>query len=156
MGCRHGRQIVGPVARTGPAADRARIRPIKETFQTALGGELNLLRVGAPLFVLAGTGINDNLNGVEQPVSFAIKSMNDGPCRDGPVAGQVETDGAGRLRLQARRGHLHRHERDPAGRGCSTDLHSIYVDQWDWERVMRRGERNVAFLEGHRRAGSTT
>jgi aspartate--ammonia ligase len=122
------------------------IRLIKEAFQTALGAELNLLRVSAPLFVMAGTGINDNLNGIEQPASFAIKGMN------GARAEMVQSLAKWKRMALADYGFQ-------PGEGIYTDMnairpdevidetHSIYVDQWDWERVMGDGERNLAFLK---------
>ncbi len=122
------------------------IRQIKEFFQTNLAFELNLIRVTAPLFVLSGTGINDDLNGVERPVVFPVKSMQDSRA-------EIVQSLAKWKRLQ-----LADFGMQP-GEGLYTDmnairpdevldnLHSIYVDQWDWERVMRREERNVDFLK---------
>ncbi len=122
------------------------IRQIKEFFQTNLAFELNLIRVTAPLFVLSGTGINDDLNGVERPVVFPVKSMQDNRA-------EIVQSLAKWKRLQ-----LADFGMQP-GEGLYTDmnairpdelldnLHSIYVDQWDWERVMRREERNVDFLK---------
>lgn len=122
------------------------IRQIKEFFQTNLAFELNLMRVTAPLFVLSGTGINDNLNGIERPVVFPIKAMDDGHA-------EIVQSLAKWKRLQlADIGFQH-------GEGLYTDmnairpdeildnLHSLYVDQWDWERVMLREERNVEYLK---------
>lgn len=123
------------------------IRVIKEYFQINLGEALNLLRVSAPLFVLADTGINDNLNGVELPVSFAIKGLG------GRRAEIVQSLAKWKRMALADYGFA-------PGTGIYTDMnairpdeviddiHSIYVDQWDWERVMSPGERNVAFLRG--------
>jgi aspartate--ammonia ligase len=122
------------------------IRQIKEFFQTNLAFELNLMRVTAPLFVLSGTGINDDLNGVERPVVFPVKSIQDNRA-------EIVQSLAKWKRLQ-----LADFGMQP-GEGLYTDmnairpdeildnLHSIYVDQWDWERVMRREERNVDFLK---------
>ncbi len=122
------------------------IRQIKEFFQTNLAFELNLMRVTAPLFVLSGTGINDDLNGVERPVVFPVKSILDSRA-------EIVQSLAKWKRLQ-----LAEFGMQP-GEGLYTDmnairpdelldnLHSIYVDQWDWERVMRREERNVDFLK---------
>jgi aspartate--ammonia ligase len=122
------------------------IRQIKEFFQTNLAFELNLMRVTAPLFVLSGTGINDDLNGVERPVAFPIKGMQDSRA-------EIVQSLAKWKRLQ-----LADFTCQP-GEGLYTDmnairpdevldnLHSIYVDQWDWERVMTREERNVDFLK---------
>jgi aspartate--ammonia ligase len=122
------------------------IRQIKEFFQTNLAFELNLMRVTAPLFVLSGTGINDDLNGVERPVVFPVKSIQDSRA-------EIVQSLAKWKRLQ-----LAEFGMQP-GEGLYTDmnairpdelldnLHSIYVDQWDWERVMRGEERNVDFLK---------
>lgn len=121
------------------------IRVIKEFFQINLASELNLLRVSAPLFVLADTGINDNLNGIERPISFGIKSMN------GRRAEIVQSLAKWKRMALCDYGFA-------GGEGLYTDmnairpdeilddLHSIYVDQWDWERVMKPDERNLMFL----------
>ncbi|GMU22802.1 MAG: aspartate--ammonia ligase [Phycisphaerae bacterium] len=121
------------------------IRSIKEYFQSHLAEALNLARVSAPLFVLADTGINDNLNGIEKPASFAIKGMG------GRRAEMVQSLAKWKRMALADYGF------EP-GEGLYTDMnairpdevldatHSIYVDQWDWERVMNPQERNLAFL----------
>jgi len=121
------------------------IRVIKEFFQTNLAEALNLLRVSAPLFVPADTGINDNLNGVEMPISFAVKALN------GQRAEIVQSLAKWKRMALADYGFA-------PGEGIYTDMnairpdetidetHSIYVDQWDWERVMAPGERNLDFL----------
>jgi aspartate--ammonia ligase len=122
------------------------IRQIKEFFQTNLAFELNLMRVTAPLFVLSGTGINDDLNGVERPVAFPVKGLSDSRV-------EIVQSLAKWKRLQ-----LAEFGMQP-GEGLYTDmnairpdelldnLHSIYVDQWDWERVMAPDERNIEFLK---------
>lgn len=121
------------------------IRVIKEFFQTNLAEALNLLRVSAPLFVPADTGINDNLNGVEMPISFAVKALN------GQRAEIVQSLAKWKRMALADYGFS-------PGEGLYTDMnairpdeiidetHSIYVDQWDWERVMTPDERNLDFL----------
>lgn len=121
------------------------IRVIKEFFQTTLAKELNLLRVSAPLFVPADTGVNDNLNGVERPVSFPVKDM------DGRQAEMVQSLAKWKRMALADYGI-------GTGEGIYTDmnairpdevldaLHSIYVDQWDWERVITAEDRNLPFL----------
>ena len=121
------------------------IRLIKECFQTNLADALNLLRVSAPLFVLADTGINDNLNGVERPISFPIKHLND------QHAEIVQSLAKWKRMALADYGFS-------PGEGIYTDMnairpdealdetHSIYVDQWDWERVISPTERNLTFL----------
>jgi len=121
------------------------IRRIKNYFQENLAFELNLLRVTAPLFVKAGTGINDNLNGVELPVSFCAPSLES----DVEIVQSL---------AKWKRLHLADYDYEP-GSGIYTDmnairphekldnLHSLYVDQWDWERVMTKEERNLEFLK---------
>lgn len=122
------------------------IRLIKEFFQTNLAFELNLMRVTAPLFVKAGTGINDNLNGVERPVAFPIKAMHEAGAEI------VQSLAKWKRMMLADYGFQ-------PGEGLYTDMnairpdevldqiHSLYVDQWDWERVMSPGERNLEFLQ---------
>ncbi len=121
------------------------IRRIKVFFQDLLAAELNLLRVTAPLFVASGTGINDDLNGVERPVTFPIAAL-------GGQQAEIVQSLAKWKRLK-----LAQHAFQP-GEGLYTDmnairpdeeldaLHSIYVDQWDWERVITSPERTVDFL----------
>ena len=122
------------------------IRLIKEFFQTNLAFELNLIRVTAPLFVKAGTGINDNLNGVELPVAFNIKAWN------GTRAEIVQSLAKWKRMMLADYEFSY-------GEGLYTDmnairpdevldnLHSLYVDQWDWERVISSEERTLEFLK---------
>jgi aspartate--ammonia ligase len=121
------------------------IRLIKEFFQTNLSFELNLVRVTAPLFVRANTGINDDLNGVEKPVSFRIKAANDAQA-------EIVQSLAKWKRLMLADYNFKQ------GEGLYTDmnairpdeeldnLHSLYVDQWDWERIISPDERTLAFL----------
>lgn len=122
------------------------IKQIKDFFQVNLSTELRLRRVTAPLFVLQGTGLNDDLNGVERAVSFPIKDMN------GAVAEVVHS------LAKWKRVTLAEYHIEP-GYGIYTDmnairadeeldnLHSLYVDQWDWERVITPEDRNVDFLK---------
>ena len=122
------------------------IKYFKDYFQRALSSELHLRRVTAPLFVLQGTGLNDNLNGVEQPVTFAIKDM-------GGVKAEVVHSLAKWKRMT-----LADYGFEP-GFGLYTDmnairadeeldnLHSLYVDQWDWEMVITKQQRNLSFLK---------
>lgn len=121
------------------------IKMIKDFFQTNLAEALNLTRVTAPLFVQSGKGINDDLNGVEKPVSFDVKDLN--------ASVEIVQSLAKWKRLALADLGI------PQGKGIYTDmnairpdetldnLHSIYVDQWDWERVISRGERNLDFLQ---------
>ena len=121
------------------------IKAIKDFFQMNLASELRLRRVTAPLFVKRGTGINDDLNGVERAVSFPVKDM------DGTVCEIVHS------LAKWKRLTLAEYGIEP-GYGIYTDMnairadeeldnvHSLYVDQWDWERVMAAGERTPEFL----------
>ena len=122
------------------------IKQIKEFFQQNLSTELRLSRVTAPLFVLKGMGINDDLNGVERPVTFPIKDLGDAQA-------EVVHSLAKWKRLT-----LAEYEIEP-GYGIYTDmnairadeeldnLHSLYVDQWDWEAVITADQRTLAYLE---------
>ena len=122
------------------------IKQIKEFFQMNLSSELRLRRVTAPLFVLKGMGINDDLNGVERPVSFPIKDLEDAQA-------EVVHSLAKWKRLTLADYHI-----EP-GYGIYTDmnairsdeelgnLHSLYVDQWDWEKIITRDERNLETLK---------
>jgi aspartate--ammonia ligase len=119
---------------------------VKNNFQQNLSSELRLRRVTAPLFVLKGTGINDDLNGVERKVAFEIKDMN------GAVA-EVVNSLAKWKRMALADYNI------KEGYGIYTDmnairpdeyldnLHSLYVDQWDWERVIKEEERSLDFLK---------
>ena len=118
---------------------------IKHNFQRELTYALNLRRVSAPLFVRQESGLNDNLNGVERPVSFDI------PAVDGE--GEVVHSLAKWKRLALKRYDFH------VGRGLYTDMnairrdeeldniHSIYVDQWDWEKIITREDRTLDTLK---------
>lgn len=122
------------------------IKQIKEFFQQNLSSELRLRRVTAPLFVLKGMGINDDLNGVERPVSFPIKELGD---REAEVVHSL---------AKWKRMTLADYNIE-SGYGIYTDmnairsdeelgnLHSLYVDQWDWERVITAEEKNIDFLK---------
>ena len=122
------------------------IKQIKEFFQMNLSSELRLRRVTAPLFVLKGMGINDDLNGVERPVSFPIKDLGDAQAE---VVHSL---------AKWKRMALKKYDFEP-GEGLYTNmnairrdeelgnLHSLYVDQWDWERVITAEDRNVEFLK---------
>ena len=121
------------------------IKQIKEFFQLNLSSELRLRRVTAPLFVLKGMGINDDLNGVERAVTFPIKDLGDAKA-------EVVHSLAKWKRLTLAEYHI-----EP-GYGIYTDmnairadeelgnLHSLYVDQWDWEKIITKEERNVETL----------
>ncbi len=118
---------------------------IKSNFQTNLCNALNLRRVSAPLFVEQNSGLNDNLNGVERPVGFDIPDVG--------LNAQVVHSLAKWKRLALKRYEFH------VGKGLVTDmnairrdevvdnLHSVYVDQWDWEKVIAREDRTVEYLK---------
>ena len=124
---------------------QAAISLIKRTFQDHLAMALSLKRVSAPLFVDPATGLNDDLNGVERQVSFDV-----------PAAG-IDAQVVHSL-AKWKRMALYRYDFHP-GKGIYTDmnairrdealdnLHSIYVDQWDWERVITRETRTLATLQ---------
>ena len=122
------------------------IKKIKDFFQQNLSSELRLRRVTAPLFVLKGMGINDDLNGTERAVTFPIKDLGDAKA-------EIVHSLAKWKRLTLADYKIEE------GYGIYTDmnairadeelgnLHSLYVDQWDWERVMKPEERNIDFLK---------
>ena len=122
------------------------IKLIKEFFQMNLSTELRLRRVTAPLFVLKGLGINDDLNGVERPVTFPIRDLGDAEA-------EVVHSLAKWKRLT-----LADYKIEP-GYGVYADmnairadeeldnLHSLYVDQWDWEAVITKEQRTAAYLK---------
>ena len=122
------------------------IKAVKDMFQNNLSAQLALLRVTAPMVVLSGTGLNDDLNGVERPVAFPIKAMEE---RKAEVVHSL---------AKWKRVKLAEMGVTP-GRGIYTDMnalrpdeeldniHSIYVDQWDWEKVIRREDRTREFLK---------
>jgi len=121
------------------------IKRIKDYFEQALATQLNLTRVSAPLFVQPSSGLNDNLSGVEKPVYFEVKSLHMGI--------EIVQSLAKWKRLALKRYGFTLHE------GLYTDMnairkdeetdntHSIYVDQWDWEKVISASERNTTTLK---------
>jgi len=122
------------------------IKLIKDFFEQELARELNLTRVSAPLFVKPETGLNDNLNGVERPVSFEVKDV-------GGEDVEIVHSLAKWKRMALKRYGFKKDE------GLYTDmnairrdedldnLHSIYVDQWDWEKIIDKSERNIETLK---------
>ena len=118
---------------------------IKATFQEEFSAALNLKRVSAPLFVTEDSGLNDNLNGYERPVSFDVPAVG--------AEAQVVHSLAKWKRLALKRYNF------SVGGGLYTDMnairrdeeldniHSIYVDQWDWEKIITRENRNLDFLK---------
>ena len=118
---------------------------IKNTFQDEFSAALNLKRVSAPLFVTEDSGLNDNLNGYERPVDFDVPAVG----KDAQVVHSL----AKWKRLALKRYHF------SVGNGLYTDMnairrdeeldnvHSIYVDQWDWEKIITRENRNLDYLK---------
>ena len=128
-----------------PMETQKAIKKIKDFFQQRLAEKLNLYRVSAPLFVLPETGLNDNLNGTERRVSFSIKDMRE---QNVEVVQSL---------AKWKRMALKKYDIEP-GYGIYTDmnairrdeeldnLHSVYVDQWDWEKVITEDQRTAEYL----------
>lgn len=122
------------------------IKSVKDFFQTLLAERLHLLRVSAPLFVDPSSGLNDNLNGIERPVTFDIKEQNG---RDAEIVQSL----AKWKRYALKKYGFH------VGEGLYTDMsairrdefvdniHSIYVDQWDWEKIIEKEDRTLDTLK---------
>lgn len=129
-----------------PETTEVAIKMIKEEFQKRLSEALNLRRVTAPLFVMSGTGLNDDLNGVERAVNFPVKALGD---QRAEVVHSL---------AKWKRVKLGAYDIAP-GFGLYTDmnairadedldnLHSLYVDQWDWERTINESDRNLDYLK---------
>ena len=122
------------------------IKLTKDTFEKELASSLRLTRLTSPLFVASGSGINDDLNGVEKPVSFSVTALG------GMKMEIVQSLAKWKRMALADYGY-------PIGRGIYTDMnalrpddtvdaiHSVYVDQWDWEKVISDDERNLEALK---------
>lgn len=129
-----------------PETTEVAIKMIKTEFQKKLSDALSLRRVTAPLFVLSGTGLNDDLNGVERPVTFPVKDLGE---RKAEVVHSL---------AKWKRAKLGAYDIAP-GYGLYTDmnairadeeldnLHSLYVDQWDWEKTIEAKDRNLNYLK---------
>ncbi|MDD3694615.1 MAG: aspartate--ammonia ligase [Lentisphaeria bacterium] len=123
------------------------IGKIKRHFQNNLAFELNLRRVTAPLFVLQGTGINDDLNGVERPVSFEILAMQQSRAEIVHSLAKWKRLKLGKLRANPGEGIYTDMNAIRPDEENLDNIHSIYVDQWDWEKVMREDERHLDYLK---------
>ena len=135
------RNMLGSIENTEKA-----IKAVKDMFQDNLSAQLALLRVTAPMVVMSGMGLNDDLNGVESPVSFPVKGIGGAPV-------EIVHSLAKWKRMKLAQMDV------PQGRGIYTDMnalrpeeeldniHSIYVDQWDWEKVISREQRTLDFLK---------
>jgi aspartate--ammonia ligase len=122
------------------------IKEVKDYFEHALSDALNLTRVSAPLFVTPESGLNDNLNGVERPVKFGIKEQGDKEVEIVHSLAKWK-----RMALQKygfKKGEGLYTDMTAIRRDEDTDnLHSIYVDQWDWEKIIDKSERNIDTLK---------
>lgn len=122
------------------------IKQVKDFFQGQLSAELNLHRVTAPLFVTPESGLNDNLNGVERPVSFGIKEQNERKAEIVHSLAKWKRMALGRYGFNVGEGLYT--DMNAIRRDEDTDnIHSIYVDQWDWERVITHEQRNEKTLQ---------
>lgn len=122
------------------------IKTVKDFFQKSISESLNLLRVSAPLFVTPQSGLNDNLNGVERPVSFGIKEQNDAPAEIVHSLAKWKRYALKKYGFSYGEGLYT--DMSAIRRDEQTDnIHSIYVDQWDWEKIIKKEERNVDTLK---------
>ena len=122
------------------------IKLVKDTFQQNLSSELKLRRITAPLFVMKGTGINDDLSGTERAVSFPVKHMGDAHAELVHSLAKWKRMMLADLEIP----HSYGIYTDMNAIRADEDLdniHSLYVDQWDWERHISDSERNLAFLK---------
>lgn len=130
----------------GLRAIESAIKDVKDYFERRLAEALKLQRVTAPMFVRSGTGINDDLNGIERPVRFCVKGDGEAPIEIVQSLAKWKRLALARYGFQC-------------GEGLYTDMnairpdetldhtHSIYVDQWDWEKIIEPDERNLATLK---------
>ena len=128
-----------------PQTEQA-IKLIKDFFQENLAAELRLRRVTAPLFVKQGTGINDDLNGIERPVSFPMKDLNEERAEIVQSLAKWKRMALADLKIEEGFG-LYTDMNAIRPDEELTNIHSLYVDQWDWERVIAREQRNLDFLK---------
>ena len=136
----------GYKSKTDLITTQKQIKFVKDTFEKILAEKLNLIRVSAPILVFSNTGINDDLNGVERPVRFDIKALGN---RDAEIVHSL---------AKWKRMALKKYGFE-VGNGLYTDMnairrddsvdniHSIYVDQWDWEKVISREDRVLSYLK---------
>jgi aspartate--ammonia ligase len=122
------------------------IKYVKDFFERELAKQLNLTRVSAPLFVKPETGLNDNLNGVERPVSFGVKEQNDAAVEIVHSLAKWKRQALKRYGFTKDEGLYT--DMSAIRRDEETDnIHSIYVDQWDWEKIIEKNERNIETLK---------
>ena len=129
-----------------PMETQRAIKKIKDYFQQELAYGLNLRRVSAPLFVAPETGLNDNLNGVERRVSFTILDMDEKQVEIVQSLAKWKRMALGKYGIKP--GHGIYTDMNAIRRDEELDnIHSLYVDQWDWEKVIPNGKRNIAYLK---------
>ena len=122
------------------------IKYVKDTFEHTFADAMRLLRISAPLFVSSASGLNDNLNGVERPVSFKIKDMEE---TDMEIVHSLAKWKRQALKMYGFEMHeglytdMNAIRRDED----ADNLHSVYVDQWDWEKVISKEDRTREYLE---------
>ena len=122
------------------------IKTVKDFFQNLLAERLNLLRVSAPLFVEPSSGLNDNLNGVERPVSFGIKELDDSPAEIVHSLAKWKRFALKKYGFSLGEGLYT--DMNAIRRDETTDnIHSIFVDQWDWEKIISKEERTLDTLK---------
>jgi len=128
-----------------PLETQRGIKKIKDYFQQELAYGLSLRRVSAPLFVQPETGLNDNLNGVERRVSFTLKDMDEAEVEVVQSLAKWKRNALGKYGIKPGNGiytDMNAIRRDEE----LDNLHSVYVDQWDWEKVMTREQRTTEYL----------
>ena len=124
------------------------IKYIRDTFQDEFSKKLNLSRVSAPLFVQRSSGLNDNLNGTEQPVTLTMMEMGDEPIEVVHSLAKWKRMALARYGFDMHEGlytNMNAIRKDEE----LDNLHSAYVDQWDWEKVISKEERNTEVLKAH-------
>jgi aspartate--ammonia ligase len=122
------------------------IKKIKDFFQQELAYGLNLRRVSAPLFVTPESGLNDNLNGVERPVAFTLKGQDERTVEIVQSLAKWKRMALGKYEIEPGKGiytDMNAIRRDEE----ADNLHSIYVDQWDWEKSIRQSDRSEEYLK---------
>ena len=122
------------------------IKTVKDFFQQSLAEQLYLLRVSAPLFVIPESGLNDNLNGVERPVTFGIKEQSERPVEIVHSLAKWKRNALKQYGFHIGEGLYT--DMNAIRRDEDTDnIHSIYVDQWDWENIILKQDRNMDYLK---------
>ena len=122
------------------------IKTVKDFFQQSLAEQLYLLRVSAPLFVVPESGLNDNLNGVERPVTFGIREQEERPVEIVHSLAKWKRNALKQYGFHIGEGLYT--DMNAIRRDEDTDnIHSIYVDQWDWEKIILKKDRNTEYLK---------